>query len=369
MSGFVFLNLKFINIKMQTAQSQEKPLRNRNKEYDKTYRKQLAEQRQNRSDEEIEMVQKQMYGENLAEAQKHCPKCQQEKPLSAFHKNRSNKDGMCDRCKTCSKNDRKEYAKKRKERSDDDVADQQRKKLKLQNGVLVKRCAQCKIEQPITEFYKCSTMTLGLTDDCITCSLENSHKQKQKVKETIMELKCGQQCANCGTTDIELLNFAHTDRKDKLKAKSGRTVHISQMAGVKAIKEEAKKTIFLCHFCHRIATAMENAQLFKRKADISHPYIAVNREFINQIKLRVKHCLKCKREVTVETLTGFDFDHLDAEAKESSVSQMMSQTSSLDRIMEEINKCQLLCANCHLKLTNERRKNATNSANLDLIIQ
>lgn len=42
-----------------------------------------------------------------------------------------------------------------------------------------------------------------------------------------------------------------------------------------------------------------------------------------------------------------DFDHLDGEDKESSISALMNQGASLARIDAEIAKCELVCANCH----------------------
>lgn len=45
-----------------------------------------------------------------------------------------------------------------------------------------------------------------------------------------------------------------------------------------------------------------------------------------------------------------DFHHVDPTTKVESVCRMASTHTSWDRIMEEINKCIVLCSNCHRKL-------------------
>lgn len=50
-----------------------------------------------------------------------------------------------------------------------------------------------------------------------------------------------------------------------------------------------------------------------------------------------------------------DFDHV-SENKTRGVAQMMSH--SLDLILEEISKCEIVCANCHRIRTHERRTNS-----------
>jgi len=69
-----------------------------------------------------------------------------------------------------------------------------------------------------------------------------------------------------------------------------------------------------------------------------------------------KSCLRCG-EATLECL---QFHHRDPAEKDIEVSNMISGWSR-ERILEEIAKCDVLCANCHLKLHWEERQSQKGS--------
>lgn len=52
-----------------------------------------------------------------------------------------------------------------------------------------------------------------------------------------------------------------------------------------------------------------------------------------------------------------DFDHRDPATKTKAVSQLISECRSMDIILEEIAKCDLVCANCHRIRTWARKRN------------
>lgn len=52
-----------------------------------------------------------------------------------------------------------------------------------------------------------------------------------------------------------------------------------------------------------------------------------------------------------------DFHHINKTEKEKSISQAVSHGWPKDKILEEINKCKVLCSNCHRKLHWEERNN------------
>src|SRR5690606_8656257 len=69
-----------------------------------------------------------------------------------------------------------------------------------------------------------------------------------------------------------------------------------------------------------------------------------NSNWFNEYKKTLK-CLLCP-ESDIATL---DFHHIDSTKKDVSVSNMIGSTYSIERIKKEIEKCVVLCSNCHRK--------------------
>lgn len=82
-----------------------------------------------------------------------------------------------------------------------------------------------------------------------------------------------------------------------------------------------------CKYCH--TEHMRNAYDTKKN-------------FISEIKSQIS-CQKCgeNKEYVL------DFHHIDRKNKENTIARMTSNYYNLNRIMEEIEKCIVLCANCH----------------------
>ena len=82
-----------------------------------------------------------------------------------------------------------------------------------------------------------------------------------------------------------------------------------------------------CKFCH--------SQYMKDKYQ-------EKKQTVSDLKSQSK-CAKCG------DTRGYvlDYHHLDPNAKENTIARMTSNYYSLDRVMNEIQKCICLCANCH----------------------
>jgi hypothetical protein len=65
------------------------------------------------------------------------------------------------------------------------------------------------------------------------------------------------------------------------------------------------------------------------------------KKYVDEYKIK-KGCACCGYNKHASAL---DFDHLDPSTKSMAVSQMLAL--SFKRLKNEINKCQVLCANCH----------------------
>lgn len=72
--------------------------------------------------------------------------------------------------------------------------------------------------------------------------------------------------------------------------------------------------------------------------------IKLNKEKVNEIKK--SGCSICS-ETSICTL---DFHHMDAESKDNTVSRLLAIGCSFSRILNEIEKCILVCSNCHRKI-------------------
>ena len=75
--------------------------------------------------------------------------------------------------------------------------------------------------------------------------------------------------------------------------------------------------------------------------------IESRREKINKIKEEMVNllggkCIKCSED----RIFCLDFHHKEAEIKEQEISKMLRK-SSYSKLVEEVKKCELLCANCH----------------------
>ncbi len=69
-------------------------------------------------------------------------------------------------------------------------------------------------------------------------------------------------------------------------------------------------------------------------------------------KLKNKPCMDCQGSFNHWVM---QFDHRDGNTKRDNVATMLHETRPLDAILLEIDKCDLVCANCHAERTHRRR--------------
>jgi hypothetical protein len=82
-----------------------------------------------------------------------------------------------------------------------------------------------------------------------------------------------------------------------------------------------------------------------------HKTIVLAREFIKELKEKTP-CVDCKGNFPS---CAMDFDHL-SDDKSYSIGWMVQQGYSIAAIQLEIDKCELVCANCHRIRTHIGRK-------------
>lgn len=75
-----------------------------------------------------------------------------------------------------------------------------------------------------------------------------------------------------------------------------------------------------------------------------------NRAFVRALK-ELNPCMDCGIKYPYYVM---DFDHRERSTKRADVSDLTKQAFGLETIQEEIDKCDLVCANCHRKRTFQR---------------
>lgn len=70
-------------------------------------------------------------------------------------------------------------------------------------------------------------------------------------------------------------------------------------------------------------------------------------------KCKSNPCLDCGKKYPYYVM---DFDHRPSEEKEANISELLGRAVSLHRLKKEINKCDLVCSNCHRIRTFRRIK-------------
>lgn len=60
----------------------------------------------------------------------------------------------------------------------------------------------------------------------------------------------------------------------------------------------------------------------------------------------LKKTLSCER-CSISDYRVLDFHHIDAKEKDLEVSNLVGQRAAKEKILAEISKCRVLCANCH----------------------
>lgn len=71
-----------------------------------------------------------------------------------------------------------------------------------------------------------------------------------------------------------------------------------------------------------------------------------NKKWVDQYKLD-KGCVICGYNKSSRALSCH---HLDPNTKHNTVSKLCSIATSLNKVKEEVKKCIILCANCHMEL-------------------
>ena len=167
---------------------------------------------------------------------KICSKCNIDKDLGEFHKDKSRKDGYMNTCKECKNSYSKQYRidnresisankKEYREKNTEVIKERkknyyEKKKLEKKNEekleVNSKNCSKCNIHKDIVEFHKDHRRKDGHKSICKECT--KSSKPSKQTKIPIMELDSTQKlCPTCKIVKKVEMFSKHKARSDGLQ--------------------------------------------------------------------------------------------------------------------------------------------------------
>ncbi len=276
----------------------------------------------------------------LKEDTKKCSgPCGEVKSFTDFSKDKSRKCGRHPYCKLCQKQYREDnkdkLLKQKKEYYEDnkeEICKKQRQYNTDNNEEITKRRKQNRLDN-YEEFLECEKQYREDNMDQILCNQRRIRKRNKKYTDKI---KDKQYCCICGESHSACLDFDHIDPTTKFK-----TVAFLVGAGysLEVIQIEIDKCQILCANCHR-------EKHFKN---------------IPQNK-KVQHVRKVKGNRQCEIcghkgIPSLTFHHRESEEKIESISEMCrNKNYSLEDIINEIKKCDLICENHHRILHEELRE-------------
>jgi hypothetical protein len=126
----------------------------------------------------------------------------------------------------------------------------------------------------------------------------------------------------------------------------------------KEIKEESEfnknsskkdKLQTRCKPCDRIHAKLvyDKDPLGKEKAVLRNKRNIKNNQNLMFSYLQDKQCKDCNES----DILVLEFDHRDPKFKQGSISELISSGLTWNKILKEIDKCDIVCANCHRKRT------------------
>lgn len=246
----------------------------------------------------------------------------------------------------------------------------------------MKFCNKCSTNKPRTLefFHKKTEARDGLSAVCKTCRQEHHQKMKHTKLYVLRaersrlnnrnrailfyrESLSTEECVTCGEDNPNVLEYDHVYGIKK----KGVYVLVNSGYSNVVIQKEMDKCEIVCRNCHMIRT--------RSGADSESPflkslYLYVNEihengisEFLTKTNARIKkafslyvrmnaECIDCR----VEDFRVLEFDHVFG-TKILCVNELCNDKRyTLSEVVDEIEKCEVVCRNCHKLRTVGRRK-------------
>jgi hypothetical protein len=181
-------------------------------------------------------------------------------------------------------------------------------------------------------------------------------KSRQRAAAELLNGLRSVPCADCRRCfPPHMMDFDHRDPNTKAFALSGKC----QLKAEETLLSEVAKCDVVCANCHRIRTQHQRSSFswcWPRGGD--SPRLAAKTDMrLRQVELLTRpRCVPCLDCALSFPSFVMEFDHRDPQTKRALVSRMAGRASDR-RILDEVAKCDVVCANCHRHRTFVRRQN------------
>ena len=144
------------------------------------------------------------------------------------------------------------------------------------------------------------------------------------------------------------------DHRDPATKSFRLTAGTAMLASARRLDAEISKCDVVCANCHRVRT--RDRGRITASTDATRELERKRRYWRSQLRmlerLKRRPCADCGG---VFPGCAMDFDHRDPAQKRYTVSRMVGRAGTA-RIMAEVAKCDIVCANCHRDRTHRRRE-------------
>lgn len=236
-----------------------------------------------------------------------------------------------------------------------------RRKLLVLSGS-VKRCGKCRRNLPIELFSRhpdvgrqhwcraCFAAYFRSRGDLHRAQVRASDERRIRVsRQYVLAYLDEHPCADCSESHLVVLDFDHVfgRKRSTVSALAG------QGASISRLDEEIAKCRVVCANCHRRRTyARAGSWRVEwppgRLAHLDAPVLA-NLEVVRR-HLQTQGCVDCG----LDDLAVLEFDHVGGKTR--SVMKAVWNGWGRERLLAEISRCEVRCANCHRLRTAERSR-------------
>ena len=171
-----------------------------------------------------------------------------------------------------------------------------------------------------------------------------TYESSSKKTKLILDLKRQQgQCADCNdVNDVDFFYYISDDL-----CRNNKSIYKMTMENIGRALDVGS---FVCKLCWYKRWDIFRNEYFTY--DHKNAFVSDKFNYTKFKKLDLHKCNKCMRIVTDENYRIFDFDHIERSSKRDSVYKLTASPDvPLSDVMDEIDKCQLLCYVCHRKKT------------------